>query len=309
MSRSFTGSVSVSELASLIALEFSKSEYFNGEVSPADCKNGIEFLKKNGFRSGNITKRIEEDLKKVEFDEENMEWEAKEVDEDGKKVIGFHTLANGLTFLGIQAGGDWESPLVYILYYDGTKLRGYIPTDGNTWNTKNKKAYGNDDEDEEAVDSKNAKERFGVEDFRDANWDQDKILADIEGHICPSNGRFVKPEGLEGVSVEEFNQEAKARQVKSEESQKAWEAHQKSMGSVLMVTMGGANAPGAGKSLVDILAEIQQETKLFDTEVEQLKGMKLSQEALDLAYKVRDVRLRSIVGKFCLVTNGIQSSI
>ena len=105
------------------------------------------------------------------------------------------------------------------------------------------------------------------------------------------------------------HQEAKARQVKSEESQKAWEAHQKSMGSVLMVTMGGANAPGAGKSLVDILAEIQQETKLFDTEVEQLKGMKLSQEALDLAYKVRDVRLRSIVGKFCLVTNGIQSSI
>jgi len=42
-------------------------------------------------------------------------------------------LENNLTFLGGVAGGDCQTPIFYILYYN-KKLRGYIPILGNLFN-------------------------------------------------------------------------------------------------------------------------------------------------------------------------------
>ena len=66
-------------------------------------------------------------------------------------MMGFHTLANGLTFYGFHMGGDWEHPVFMILYHDGKKVRLYIPSCGNAVNLDCKCALGSE-EDSEAVD-------------------------------------------------------------------------------------------------------------------------------------------------------------
>lgn len=77
------------------------------------------------------------DVEKVQVDVENVE------------SHGLHTLSNGLAYYAFDSGGDWELPVYMIVYWDGKSLRGYIPKDGNVWNTVTNKAYGNDQEDEE----------------------------------------------------------------------------------------------------------------------------------------------------------------
>ena len=59
----------------------------------------------------------------------------------------------------MAAGGDWETPCFFILYLDQSRLRAYIPEDGNNWNNKTKQAYGNDDE----KDKENILSRYGLE--------------------------------------------------------------------------------------------------------------------------------------------------
>lgn len=91
-----------------------------------------------------LTPQIEKDLSKVEFDSENI---------DAEKI---KTLSNGMYYLGVFAGGDWEQSVFFVIYWDGNKLRGYIPKEGNLWNTDTKIAYGNNDE----ADLKNYKKRW-----------------------------------------------------------------------------------------------------------------------------------------------------
>lgn len=76
------------------------------------------------------------DVEKVQVDAENVE------------SYGIHTLSNGLAYYAFESGGDWELPVYMIVYWDGKSLRGYIPKDGNVWNTVTNKAYGNDQEDD-----------------------------------------------------------------------------------------------------------------------------------------------------------------
>jgi len=89
--------------------------------------------------------QIKKDLK-IEFDFENFECEAGEGYNGTKSVTGLRTLPNGLTHIGCSAGGDWEIPVFFIVYWDGQKLRAYIPTKGNPFNRTKKQAYGNDEQ-------------------------------------------------------------------------------------------------------------------------------------------------------------------
>ena len=94
-----------------------------------------------------LVEHLREDLK-VNFDLENMD--------DSGGLCGYHTEANGFTYCGFSAGGDWEFPLFFLVYWDGKKLRAYVPTYGNPWNTDTKQAFGNDED----ADLKNAKKRW-----------------------------------------------------------------------------------------------------------------------------------------------------
>lgn len=108
----------------------------------------------------NLGNQISKDLDKVQFDWENSEYEEGEC---GIKVL------NGWPFLLMWAGGDWEYPVRFIIYWDGKKWRAYIPTEGNVFNKETKSAYGNEYD-------------FGKEEVEDEDipkFDMDKFTDDI----------------------------------------------------------------------------------------------------------------------------------
>jgi hypothetical protein len=134
--------------------------------------------------------RLGRDIK-VAFDLENVAYGAGEIDSTG--LVGYHILPNGMAFRGYTAGGDWEHPVFFLAYWDGKRLRGYVPTDGNPWNLKTKQAYGNDAE----ADLADAKRRWPVayanktaEDLEpgDFDFDPDRIEADVQARILPAPG-------------------------------------------------------------------------------------------------------------------------
>lgn len=151
-----------------------------------------------------LSSKIERDLNKVDFSSENFSVEkfhiidynkitrkGKVSDDPENRIMGFCTLPNGMPFLGMWAGGDWEKALFMLIYYSGKEFRGYIPKNGNTWNTTNNKAYCNDPE----LDLKDIRKRFGIkikldniDDFESSDipdWDVGKIIDDIQKRILP----------------------------------------------------------------------------------------------------------------------------
>jgi hypothetical protein len=135
----------------------------------------------------NLTSVVSKDLDKVKFDCEN-------ISDDGYKfgpevLLGYNKLPNGMSYYGVAAGGDWETPVFFCIYWDGKKLRGYIPEKGNLWNTDTKEAYGNNDK----ADLKNARKLWpdnkdlknddvDLEGYFDS-YDVEEIKKDIMGRI------------------------------------------------------------------------------------------------------------------------------
>lgn len=140
-----------------------------------------------------LTPQISKDLK-IHFDTENV------FGMEQDRLLGFRTLENGLTFCGFEAGGDWEFPVFFIIYWDGKQLRGYVPSDGNMWNTDSKQAYGNN----EVKDQKNLIKRFpelktydfayyGTSSIIDnLSTDYELIQKDIETRILPLETKPIK---------------------------------------------------------------------------------------------------------------------
>jgi len=194
MGRKFTVKLTEKELASKIADLVVKHEDYD-PVDDPDCWgkpretfNGddLAFLLSAQYGVGSVLgylpERIRKDLSKVEFDTENVEWVEGEAYAGADGIVGIHTLPNGLTYLGFTAGGDWEMPIFAILYFDGKELRGYVPKNGNTWNVKTNKAFGNAEEEEE--DLKQFTEQTGILGrWDDFNVGEDAIRADIQGRI------------------------------------------------------------------------------------------------------------------------------
>lgn len=126
------------------------ARYF-AKISVKDFKDKIdlEIQKQTNFGDSpnwaKLTDIIIKDLSKVEFDTENISTEDDYGWKNNKNLLGYHQLDNGMVLLGCNCGGDWEQAIYFCIYWDGKKLRGYIPTKGNTWNTITKQACGNDD--------------------------------------------------------------------------------------------------------------------------------------------------------------------
>lgn len=104
--------------------------------------------------------KVRSDLSKIEVDTENVDaiglwddpWVMPGTDSlKGYEMIG--TGANAFPVLWCACGGDWELPLVFVLYIGNKgELRAYIPEDGNCYNKEKKSAYGNHDDDMDADD-------------------------------------------------------------------------------------------------------------------------------------------------------------
>lgn len=179
MTRNFTKKITTDELAEKIWKAWRNHSEFDSREDLRDIGRHWSLAEKaehysSGIGYASLTPQVTKDLAKVEFDCENINADPNDAWMEESEYIGLHTLDNGLSYLGVQAGGDWESSLFFIIYHDGRKLRGYVPEKGNTWNTLNKKAVGNDDEMDKAfLKSKGLK-------------DDDKLEADfkaIEGEI------------------------------------------------------------------------------------------------------------------------------
>lgn len=61
-------------------------------------------------------------------------------------LLGLHTLENGLSFFGYALASDWSHPVFYIIYFDGERLHGYMPSCGNLVNFDTMSAIGMEDE-------------------------------------------------------------------------------------------------------------------------------------------------------------------
>lgn len=85
--------------------------------------------------------QLKKDLSKVLFDTEN--WTRfDDAEAYSKYPVGYRHLGDGLHVFFVNAGGDWEFPICFVLYWDGSAIRGYIPNDGNAYHKAAKAAYG-----------------------------------------------------------------------------------------------------------------------------------------------------------------------
>lgn len=163
------------------------SRVVKGLITEKELKSKIDTalnaLGGSYYEYRNLTPTVTKDLSKVTFDLENVCDNRKDAFRGFADLVGLHTLPSGLAYFGIGAGGDWEAPIFFIIYWDGKELRGYIPKDGNPWNTDNNSAYGNDED----SDIANLKKVHGIstmDPVDDApDLDKARIIADIEARI------------------------------------------------------------------------------------------------------------------------------
>lgn len=136
--------------------------------------------------------KIFNDISKVEFSFENYFWTETEESDLYVGLLGYRQIGN-LSFIGVEAGGDWEFPVFFIIYLDNNKVfRGYVPKDGNTWNFDTKKALGNDEESDDKFLRKWIKKNrpdiilpdYPLQDDEgDIMWDREKVIKDFTTRI------------------------------------------------------------------------------------------------------------------------------
>ena len=137
-----------------------------------DLKNAIG--KHYDIHSAVYETPADDDISVVNFDTENMEEFGTEdsynhlpglENLDGYEMVGEGDSA--FPVLWCAAGGDWELPLVFVIYIgQNGELRGYIPEDGNCYNKEDKAAYGNNEGDPVYGDKNDTRYVFDVEKMR-----------------------------------------------------------------------------------------------------------------------------------------------
>ena len=134
-----------------------------------DGESAYEFIRELIYNDETIHKDI-----KYDIDAENI-LTACDADYNDESV-GMHTVKD-LTFYGVIMGGDWEVPAFFIIYWDGKKLRAYIPSYGNLINLDCKCAFGSendgvDDKKEEKLLKKYKKLGIEPEDPDYIDWSE-----------------------------------------------------------------------------------------------------------------------------------------
>lgn len=152
--------------------------YAKKNLNVEDLKIAVE--KHDGIHCALYENPADDDISVVNFDTENMESFGHEDSYNHlpglENLDGYEMLGEGesaFPVLWVAAGGDWELPLVFVLYIGQEgEIRAYIPEDGNCYNKEKKAAYGNNDGDPE-FDSDDPRYVFDVA----------KMKADIENGI------------------------------------------------------------------------------------------------------------------------------
>ena len=117
-------------------------------------------------------KQLHDDLKKVKFDFENC-------DSIGNEV----KTTNGISYIMADAGGDWECPVLFFVYWDGSKFRGYVPIYGNAVNRKNNSAFAQGDEDREFLKTQNIPDDEIETAIGNISYDKNACLKDFKSRV------------------------------------------------------------------------------------------------------------------------------
>ena len=122
---------------------------------------------------------IKKDFKGIKFDWENYD------------IVGDVRTTKGIPYQLFNAHGDWEIPVYFMVYYDGKKIRVYVPTVGNTWRQDLKQALGNVYKAQK--DIKSDDEYVYDELLKDKLIDkQDKVPGGIAEHIVADKDLMIK---------------------------------------------------------------------------------------------------------------------
>lgn len=99
-------------------------------------------------------------------------------------LLGYHTLENGLTFYGMYGTNDGSFPVFFILYFDGEKICGYIPHEGNNFSKKTNRAWGSECSHFHDYAEREEFEQSLIAQLEEYTYfDYDKIKEDILNHI------------------------------------------------------------------------------------------------------------------------------
>lgn len=121
-----------------------------------------------------VFSKVRKDVSKIDFDFENFE-----IDDE------ICVTSQGVPYLRCLAGGDWEIPVRFFIYYDGETMRGYVPTKGNSFNRKAKSAIGNTDEGKNSDKNFLLKELFPNVQECDDEFEEDYWnLIEIQDNWC-----------------------------------------------------------------------------------------------------------------------------
>ena len=154
------------------------SRYAKANMTIEDLEAKIEDA--GGLYEAIYSGKVFDDLSKINVDFENVEPFGTEDSYDHlpglEAMEGYEMIGEGdsaFPILWCAGGGDWELPLVFVLYIDQKgELRGYIPEDGNAYNHEDKAAYGNNEGDPS----------YGDDDPRYV-FDETKMRADVANRI------------------------------------------------------------------------------------------------------------------------------
>ena len=123
-----------------------------------------------GYADNSANKQIKKDLSKVKVDSENV------------YAIGkVHMTKSGIPYLMGYKGGDWEVPVLFMVYWDGSKLRAYIPTYGNSFDRKRMTALGNDEKSDHECISKGTDGKAYQND--EVTYNKEACIKDFEARI------------------------------------------------------------------------------------------------------------------------------
>ena len=133
---------------------------------------------KKGNSPYKILNKFYDDMSKINIDSENME-----------SIGDIRITKSGIPYVLCFKCGDWECSVLFMVYFDGKNVRGYIPTKGNCINTKTKKALEADsayiESDFEFV-KKQYKDKSDEElkdIIRDLHYNKDACIEDFEKHV------------------------------------------------------------------------------------------------------------------------------
>jgi len=115
-----------------------------------------------------------------------MDWTVVEFSPENVSVIGEKVTTGGVPYVMILAGGDWETPVACVMYFDGQELRGYVPKDGNSYNRMTKSAFGNFKDDHAACERQYRVTLEHPSDMRTVKPDMELVEWDVATWITVS---------------------------------------------------------------------------------------------------------------------------